>query len=281
VIEFARAANYDPGNMGFGLRAGKGWCSINPEWDPAQYLRFTDERLRPAIDLAAHIEHPGARRVVDLGCGTGSALPCLAARFPHAVVVGVDGSEAMLSKAAAAGFATELADIAAWRPATAVDVIFSNAALHWLDDHRALLPRLLSCLAPGGVLAVQMPAMHDRSLRALQAEVAASGPWAAKLSGVASAPPVMDPGAYYDCLTGITAGVDIWVTEYLHVLQGDDPVVEWARGTSLRPYLAALERGEQEAFLAAYSRALRPHYPPRANGAVLLPFRRLFIVARL
>lgn len=253
---------------------------MNSEWDPAQYLRYTDERLRPVIDLIARIAHPGPQRVVDLGCGTGSALPLLAARFPGAEVSGVDGSEAMLAPAAGRGFATELADIAAWRPSTAVDVIFSNAALHWLPDHRTVFQRLLDSLAPGGVLAVQMPAMHDHPLRALQAEVAATGPWATRLAGITSAPPTLEPGEYYDILVGRTTGVDIWLTTYLHVLHGEDPAVQWAKGTSLRPFLAALDAAERQAFLDAYACALRPHYPPRADGAVLLPFRRLFIVAR-
>jgi trans-aconitate 2-methyltransferase len=253
--------------------------AMKPVWDPEQYLRFTDERLRPVVDLAARIAHPGPRQVVDLGCGTGNGMPILAARFPGAEVVGVDGSAAMLAKARASGFATEQADIAAWAPAAPVDVIFSNAALHWLPDHRMLFPKLLGLLAPGGVLAVQMPAMHRQPVRALQDQVARSGSWAAKLSGVTSAPPILEPAEYYDLLVGIAAGLDIWVTEYLHVLRGEDPVVQWAKGTSLRPYLAALDPAGQQGFLAAYARALRPHYPPQPDGAVLLPFRRLFIVA--
>jgi trans-aconitate 2-methyltransferase len=117
-------------------------------------------------------------------------------------------------------------------------------------------------------------------VRALQDQIARSGSWAAKLAGVTSAPPILEPSAYYDFLVGITAGLDIWVTEYLHVLRGTDPVVQWAMGTSLRPYLAALDAADHPAFLAAYSKALRPHYPPQPDGAVLLPFRRLFIIAR-
>lgn len=262
---------------------GGGGTAANPGWDPAQYLRFEGERLRPALDLIARIAHPGPRRVVDLGCGAGNALPVLAARFPGAEVVGVDGSPAMLAKAEGAGFRTELADIARWTPADGpVDVIFSNAALHWLPDHAALLPRLLGLLAPGGVLAVQMPAMHDAPLRALQDRVAALGPWAARLAGVASAAPILPPEGYYDLVAGRVAALDLWVTEYLHVLRGEgDPVVQWAMGTSLRPYLDALDEAARPGFLAAYGAALRPHYPRHADGAVLLPFRRLFILARV
>jgi len=258
----------------------------NPNWDPAQYLRFGDERLRPALDLIARIPHGSPRCVVDLGCGAGNALPALAARFPQAEVTGVDGSAAMLAKAAGAGFRTEQADIARWAPPAPVDVIFSNAALHWLTGHEALFPRLLAGLAPGGVLAVQMPAMHDAPFRAIQAEVAARGDWAERLRGVTSSPPILATEEYYDLLAGRTASLELWLTEYVHVLRGgaadaSHPVVQWAMGSSLRPYLDALDETMQAPFLAAYAEALRPHYPPRADGAVLLPFRRLFILARV
>jgi len=249
-------------------------------WDATQYLRFEDERLRPVLDLLARIPHPGPARVVDLGCGAGNALPVLAARFPGAAVTGVDGSAAMLARAAATGFATEQADIAAWTPAAPVDVLFSNAALHWLTGHEALFPRLLSCIAPGGVLAVQMPAMHAAPLRAEQDRVARSGPWAATLAGIASAPAILEHSAYYDLLRPRVATLDLWVTEYVHVLRGEDAVVQWAMGTSLRPYLDALDAPMRDGFLAAYRAAMRDAYPARADGAVLLPFRRLFMVAR-
>ena len=250
-------------------------------WDAAQYLRFEDERLRPAIDLIGRIAHAGPRRVVDLGCGAGNALPALAARFPGAAVSGVDGSAAMLAKAAATGFATAQADIAAWAPDAPVDVLFSNAALQWLGGHGALFPRLLSHLAPGGVLAVQMPSMHAAPLRAEQDRIAREGPWAEVLSRVGSAPPILSPGAYYDLLRPRVAALDLWVTEYVHVLHGEDPVAQWAMGTSLRPFLDALQGELREGFLDAYRAAMRAAYPPQADGAVLLPFRRLFILARL
>jgi trans-aconitate 2-methyltransferase len=257
----------------------------NPGWDPEQYLRFGDERLRPALDLIARIPHPGPRRVVDLGCGAGNALPVLAARFAGAEVRGVDGSASMLAKAAAVGggFPTEQADIATWTPAEPVDVLFSNAALHWLPDHAALFPHLLRrCVAPGGWLAVQMPAMHAHPLRADQEEIARHGPWAERLSGIASAPPILDPGGYWDLLAPRAAACELWVTEYIHVLRGPDPVVQWAMGSSLRPFTDALSDAPdlRDGYVAAYAAAMRVAYPQRADGAVLLPFRRLFILAQ-
>jgi len=194
--------------------------------------------------------------------------------------MGVDGSRAMLEKARSAGFPTEFVDIANWAPPEPVDIIFSNAALQWLPAHAALLPRLLAYLTPGGVLAIQMPAMHHAPVRTLQRVVASSGPWATRLSEVTSAPPILEPSAYYDLLSGRAAVVDIWVTEYLHVLRGEDPVVQWAMGTSLRPYLDVLGPDDRIGFLTAYAEALRPHYPPQADGSVLLPFRRLFVLAK-
>jgi len=253
--------------------------SGNPGWDPGQYLRFSGERLRPVIDLIGRIDHAGARQVVDLGCGAGNALPLLAARFPGADVRGVDDSAEMLRKAAESGFSTEQADIARWMAREAVDVIFSNAALHWLPDHQALFPRLLKALAPGGTLAVQMPSMHAAPLRARQDEIARTGPWASRLAGISSAPPIMAAGEYYDLLRPRTETLDLWFTEYVHVLSGPDPAVQWAMGTSLRPYLQALDEPERDAFLDEYRAAMREAYPPRADGSVLLPFRRLFLVA--
>lgn len=257
--------------------------TVNPGWDPDQYLRFGDERLRPALDLIARIPHPGPKRVVDLGCGAGNALPILAARFPGAEVRGVDGSAEMLAKAAGGGFATEQADIAGWTPATPPDVLFSNAALHWLPDHVTLFPHLLErAVAPGGWLAVQMPAMHAHPVRADQERIAREGPWAARLAGVASAPPILEPGEYWDLLAQRAAACELWVTEYVHVLRGPDPVVQWAMGSSLRPFTDALADAPalREAYVAAYAEAMRRAYPPRADGAVLMPFRRLFILAQ-
>jgi len=249
-------------------------------WDAKTYLQFEDERLRPALDLIARIPHAAPKLVVDLGCGAGNALPVLAARFPGARVMGVDGSAAMLAKAAAAGFETMQADINAWTPPTPADVIFSNAALQWLDGHETLFPRLLECLAPGGVLAVQMPSMHAAPLRAEQDRIAREGPWAQVLARVKSAPAILTPEDYYALLSPRVAALEMWVTEYIHVLRGEDPVVRWAMGTSLRPFLDALGAEGSKGFLEAYAEAMRAAYPPGPDGAVLLPFRRLFILAR-
>ncbi len=250
-------------------------------WDPQQYLRFADERLRPALDLLARVPLQAPARVVDLGCGAGNVTAILKRRFPAAEVTGIDGSIAMLEKArrAAPDCRFIAADIAAWTPGSAPDLIFSNAALHWLGGHDVLFPRLLSVLAPHGVLAVQMPAMHDAPLRRKQLEIAANGPWAATLHGHASARDILTAGEYWDLLKPHAATLDIWETTYLHPLSGEDAVVEWAAGSSLRPFLEPLTPELRARFRQAYADALRPHYPRRADGTTLLPFRRLFLLA--
>jgi trans-aconitate 2-methyltransferase len=251
------------------------------EWDPGQYLRFSDERLRPALDLLARVRLDEPARVVDLGCGAGNVTAFLRRRFPKADVLGVDGSPAMLAKARAAApdCRFEQADVENWTPGTPPDLLYSNAALHWLAGHDRLFPRLVSLLAPGGCLAVQMPAMHAAPLRALQQEIAGHGPWAERLRGIRSAPPILDADAYWDLLRPWTVALDIWETTYLHALEGDDAVAEWAAGSSLGPFLQALPDAERRAFRQQYSEAVAPYYPRRPDGATLVPFRRLFLVA--
>jgi trans-aconitate 2-methyltransferase len=254
-------------------------------WDPAQYLRFSDERLRPALDLLAQVPLAAPARVVDLGCGAGNVTAILRQRFPRAEVLGVDGSPAMLAKArdAAPGCRFAQGDFSTWAPGTgeaAPDLIYSNAALHWVGGHETLFPRLVSLLAPGGVLAVQMPAMHDAPLRRLQNEVAAYGPWAETLRDAGFARSILPASEYYDLLRPHVATLDLWETTYLHVLGGEDAVVEWASGSSLRPFLDKLPPELRAGYRAAYAAALRPHYPRRPDGATLLPFQRQFILAR-
>jgi trans-aconitate 2-methyltransferase len=251
-------------------------------WDPAQYLRFADERLRPALDLLARVALDAPAHVVDLGCGPGNVTAILRQRFPAADVIGVDGSAAMLEKARAAtpDCRFEQADFFQWQPDRPPDLIYSNAALQWVGEHEALFPRLLAFLAPGGVLAIQMPAMHDTPLRRVPYDIAASGPWAESLRGVASAPGILSAAAYWDVLRPHAASLDMWQTTYLHALSGENAVLEWASGSSLRPFLDRLPDEQKAAFGQAYSEAVRPHYPRRADGTTLLPFHRLFTVAR-
>jgi trans-aconitate 2-methyltransferase len=187
----------------------------------------------------------------------------------------------MLEKASAAApdIEWQQADLATWQPARPADVIYSNAALHWVGDHDRLFPVLVSHLAPGGVLAVQMPRNFLAPSHALVADAARSGPWRDRLEPLLRPPPVNEPGFYFDLLAPRVADVDIWETEYLHVLEGDDPVKEWLKGTWLIPFLDALDGPDRAAFEASYARLVAAAYPRRPDGRTLLPFRRLFMVA--
>jgi trans-aconitate 2-methyltransferase len=251
-------------------------------WDPAQYLKFAGHRLRPAIDLLTRIDADKPAEVYDLGAGTGNVTRLIKDRWPDAHVTGVDDSQEMLAKAAAAAPAIdwERADLATWRPARRADVIYSNAALHWIPGHARLFTDLLAALAPAGVLAVQMPRNFSAPSHTAISEAARSGPWRARLEPLLRPAPVADPAFYFDLLSPRAAELDIWETEYQQVLEGDNPVKEWTKGTWLRPLLDALAEPERSGFEAAYGALVARAYPPRADGHTLFPFRRLFIVAR-
>jgi trans-aconitate 2-methyltransferase len=187
----------------------------------------------------------------------------------------------MLDKAAAEnpGVEWQQADLATWRPARPADIIFSNAALHWLDGHERLFPGLLAALAPGGVLAIQIPRNFGAPSHTSITETALSGPWRPRLEPLLRPAPVAAPEFYYDLLAPLAASLDMWETEYLQVLAGDNPVKEWTKGTWLGPLLAALEEPERSSFEAAYAERVAAAYPPRADGKTLFPFRRLFMIA--
>lgn len=252
-------------------------------WDPDRYERFRRERARPFHDLLARIPARDFDTIVDLGCGSGELTRLLASRWPRACVLGVDASAAMLQRAAAAGPAPTLqfvqADLADWQPPRPVGLLFSNAALHWLPDHQALLPRLIAMLAPAGVLAVQMPDNFAAPSHRSVAAVAARPPWREMLASLPQRAEVIPLSFYAETLLQAGFDVDAWTTEYLHVLPGDDAVRHWLEGTTLRPHLAQLrEPALQQRFLAEVGAELAPHYP-RRHGVTLLPFRRLFFVA--
>lgn len=251
-------------------------------WDPTQYLKFEQPRLRPAVDLLARVPLDAPAQVVDLGCGAGNVTRLLVERYPQARVTGVDDAEPMLAKARAALPAVDWVrcGIDAFVPDAPPDLIWSNAALHWLPDHASLLPGLARRLAPGGVLAVQMPRNFDAPSHTLIADTARDGPWRAVLEPLLRPPPVATPDDYFDWLAPHAAQLDVWQTEYLQVLDGPDPVKEWTKGTWLAPLLEVLDPGQRDAFEAAYAARTRQAYPRRADGRTLFPFRRLFIVLR-
>ncbi|MFL5258487.1 MAG: trans-aconitate 2-methyltransferase [Hyphomicrobiales bacterium] len=250
------------------------------EWNSEQYLKFADERTRPARDLLAQVPLAESRRVFDLGCGPGNSTELLAARYPNAEITGIDSSPDMLE--AARDRLPELsfvqADVAAWTPDGECDLLFANAVFQWVPHHPRVLQRLAAHLKPGGVLAVQMPDNLGEPVHALMCETAAQGPWA---SGMADAARDELPAAqdYYDLLRSAASHVDIWRTTYHHPLEGAQGIVEWMKGTGLRPFLAKLAPDEQRAFLESYTARIAAAYPLRADGKVLLAFPRLFIIA--
>ena len=251
-------------------------------WNPQQYHLFAGHRLRPAVDLLGRIGAENPRRVVDLGCGAGNVTRLLRARWPEAQVIGCDNSPEMLEKARKDADSIEWrhADLAAWTPDAPVDVVYSNAALHWLDDHPALFARLVGALAPGGWLAVQMPQQWRGPSHIAAFELAREPRWRDKLAGFRTEP-VLAASDYYDMLAPRTAVLDIWETEYLQVLEGENPVVAWTKGSFLAQLLAPLNAAEAAEFEAEYARRVRDAYRPQPDGRVLFPFRRLFIVARI
>ncbi|WP_027486320.1 trans-aconitate 2-methyltransferase [Allorhizobium undicola] len=252
------------------------------DWSAAQYLKFNDERSRPARDLLAQIPLASPGRIVDIGCGPGNSTALLASRFPDAVISGFDTSPDMLAKArkTLAGIDFYQADASHWQPEEPVDVLFSNAVFQWVPDRMAVMQSLLDkALAAGGVLAIQMPDNLMEPLHVLMREVAAQEPWAEKLQTVARTP-MATAEEYYEALKPHCARLDIWHTIYNHPLDGVDAVVEWVKGTGLRPFIEPLCDEERPDFLNRYRSRLARAYPPLKDGKVLLPFPRLFILAQ-
>ncbi len=253
-------------------------------WSAAQYLKFADQRTRPAADLLARIPRDAPARVIDLGCGPGNSTALLAARWPTAHLVGLDNAPDMLATARRSHPAIEWreADLSTWQPTERYDVVYSNAALQWVPDHERLFPRLTTMLAPDGVLAVQMP----RSAGAAQSlirDIADEGPWADRLTERARTrvARVQASEVYYRMLAPAVRRIDLWETEYQQVMPDTAAIVEWLKGSGLRPFLAALSAPEQAEFMARYREAIDNAYPPQPDGKIIFPFRRLFIVCEL
>ncbi|WP_455885188.1 trans-aconitate 2-methyltransferase [Pseudomonas spelaei] len=249
-------------------------------WSAKQYTLFEQQRTRPVRDLVAAIATTDVRTAVDLGCGPGNSTEVLAERFPLAHVTGLDSSDDMLvdARRRLPQLNFELADIGAWHPAHAFDVILANASLQWLPHHATLYPQLVRQLTPGGTLAVQTPDNLDEPAHRLARDVAADGPWAAKI-GAVKHNERHAASYYYELLSLHCSTVDVWRTIYLHPLADHASVVEWFKASALRPFLAPLTEGEKAAFLQEYQARIVQAYPALADGTVLLPFPRLFIIA--
>ena len=264
-------------------------------WDPGQYLKFADHRLRPALDLMGRIPLERPQAIYDLGCGGGNVTRLLAQRWPDAAVTGVDNSPEMLAQAAASPpeSATAAAspirwqsgDLADWQPDALPSLLYSNAVIQWVPDHQELVPRLWALLPPGGCLAVQAPLSWDMPSHHLMRQTLADGGPGGQTIGPAELRQavgnrwVQDAHFYYDLLASDAAHLDVWTTEYQHILTGADAVLEWVTGTGLRPILNGLNDAERAVYLDEYRRRLNAEYPQRPDGVTLYPFRRLFFVA--
>jgi trans-aconitate 2-methyltransferase len=246
-----------------------------------QYLKFADERTRAARDLLAQVLLKSPRLVYDLGCGPGNSTELLIERYPEARIVGVDSSPDMLAKARQsyphAHFIED--DLTNWQPSEEPDLLFANAVFQWVPDHLLVLRRLIAALPKGGVLAVQMPDNLNEPSHVAMRETAAEGRWARKLEKLGQVRDRLPAVAtYYDALTPGAARVDIWHTIYNHPLDGPDGIVEWVKGTGLRPYIDPLDGEERRAYLARYRARIAKAYPLAGDGKALLRFPRLFIV---
>jgi trans-aconitate 2-methyltransferase len=259
-------------------------------WSARQYLAFEDERTRPVRDLLAAVPAVEARTAVDIGCGPGNSTEVLATRFPQATVSGFDSSPDMIAAARKRlpALRFDVFDVRGWLelPAASspggdsIDILLANAVLQWVPDHAALFPALAAKLAPGGYLAVQVPDNLGEPAQKLMREIAGEDPWRSKLAGADRARvPIESAEWYYRMLRAHCSRVDVWRTTYYHPLADASAIVEWFKGTGLRPFLDPLDSPERAEYLARYTERLAQVYP--SHGAeTLLPFPRLFIVAQ-
>lgn len=251
-------------------------------WKASQYLKFGDERTRAAEDLAGRIRLESPARIVDLGCGPGNSTRILRKRWPGANILGVDNSPEMI-QAALESYPDEewlLADLVDWTPDTPVDLIYSNAALHWLPDHGQLIPRLFSLVADGGALAFQIPSSTFVAVRKLIHEISFDSAWSDRMESARQALTMESTAFYYDSLVEHATGLDIWETEYCHVLESQDAIIDWISSTGLRPFLESLSDEQERArFLAELRGRVADEYETRIDGRVLFPFRRTFVIA--
>lgn len=250
-------------------------------WDTDQYLRFGDERTRAAADLVARIDLPRPESIVDLGCGPGNSTRLLRARWPRARILGLDSSPEMIAAARAADPDSDWieADIGTWAPEGTFDLVFSNAALQWLPGHPALMGRLFAMVSPGGALAFQIPSDAYSPVRTFIREISDDPAWNARMAAARGALTMETPAIYYDALARSARALDIWETEYSHVMEGPRAIVDWIAGTGLRPFLDGLDADERSEFIDRLRTRVAAGYPRRVDGRVLFPFRRLFVIA--
>ncbi len=251
-------------------------------WNAAHYLKYGDDRTRPAADLAARVNCDEPQKIVDLGCGPGNSTQILRRCWPQADILGIDNSAEMI-EAAKRSFPEQnwmLSDAARWTPSSPVDLVYSNAALQWIPNHDALMRKLLNTVKPGGALAFQIPSSTFATVRTIIHEVSRDRAWTERMDAARSALTMESPAFYYDTLVANTTTLDIWETEYHHIMESADSIVDWIASTGLRPFLGALDTNDERlGFLSELHQRVCSAYERRADGKVLFPFRRTFVVA--
>jgi trans-aconitate 2-methyltransferase len=255
-----------------------------PTWDPSQYLQFAKERTLPCHDLAGRVELAAPATIVDLGCGPGNSTEVIAKRWPAARITGLDNSADMIAAARKdqPGREWVVGDISTWArgDGNSFDLVFSNAAMQWVEDHATAFAGLLTRVAPGGALAIQMPGNYDSPAHLLMRELSQCAAWRSRFAKPVREWHVHDLPFYFDVLSPHASRVDLWATEYIHVMPEAGAIVEWYRGTGLRPFLQALDTdADRNSFAIEYGKRLREAYRPQADGQILFPFRRIFMVA--
>jgi trans-aconitate 2-methyltransferase len=263
---------------------GCAWYNpVMPNWDAGQYRKFESQRTRAACDLLAQVQLDDVQSVVDLGCGPGNSTILLRQRYPQAKIVGIDNSQEMLDEAKKTypEISFRLGDIANWQADAPVSLIFANASLHWVEDHGHVFPQLFSQVQSGGQLAIQMPKTFTAPTHICMRELARSQKWQAYFASLHTYPAssVKNAGFYYDLLAGRSQSIDMWQTEYSHIVDSPKDVVEWVKGSGLRPYLEMLPVDKQADFLSEYQSEIEKHYKRQADGKVILPYPRFFLIA--
>ena len=253
-----------------------------PQWNPDLYLQFDRQRTQAAIDLVNRIEHDAPTHVIDLGCGPGNSTAILRNRWPDAQITGLDSSADMITHARERDLQAHWVqgDIATWTPDNKPDILFANASLQWLPNHAQLLQRLVSLLAPSGVLAIQFPFHHRSPLQQVVLEASRDPRWHEAMADARDALTWHDSGYYYDALADQCTHIDLWETEYFHIMESHDAILDFIRGSGLRPFVQALDSEEDIAqFETLVLQGYRQNYPPSQNQKILFPFRRQFILA--
>ncbi|MEM1369388.1 MAG: methyltransferase domain-containing protein [Cyanobacteria bacterium P01_H01_bin.15] len=251
-------------------------------WDSSHYLRYSTERTRAAVDLLARVNLPAPRRIADIGCGPGNSTALLWSRWPDSKVVGIDNSSEMLATARTAYPEREWIECNArqWRPSKPYDLVFSNAALQWLPEHSSLVQMLFEQVATGGALAFQVPSAQYALVRRLIFEISQESPWDQQMQGPRSRLTIEPPEFYYDALASEAETLDIWETDYMHVMESHEAILDWISSTGLRPFLNALDTdADREAFTNELRHRIASGYELRIDGKVLFPFRRTFVIA--